>query len=109
MRLTALLAFLSVAVLPSASALGQSKMEQVPARQAGEGEGPYTKLVLRGAMVIKGDGTPPVGPMDIVIAGNRIAAVDAAGTPGVPLKANRPPRDATREIDASGMWVMPGF
>lgn len=109
MRLTALFAFLTAASMPLASATAQARMEQVPARQAGEGEGPYAKLVLRGAMVIKGDGTPPVGPMDIVIAGNRIAAIDAAGTPGVPLKANRPPRDATREIDATGMWVMPGF
>ena len=110
MRLKALLAFLAVVFTPHGPLTAQpARMEQVPARQAGEGEGPYTKLVLRGAMVIKGDGTPPVGPMDIVIAGNRIAAIEPAGTPGVPLKANRPPRDAAREIDATGMWVMPGF
>ena len=51
-------------------------MEQVPPRQAGEGEGPYSKLVIRGAMVIKGDGSPPIGPMDIVVEGNRIAYIE---------------------------------
>lgn len=87
----------------------RAHMEQVPARQPGEGEGPYSKLVIRGATMIKGDGSPPLGPVDIVIEGNRIAAVEPAGTPGVPMRPNRPPRDAVKEIDATGMWVMPGF
>jgi hypothetical protein len=73
-------------------------MQQVPARQAGEGEGPYRKLVIRGAMVIKGDGSPPIGPMDIVVEGNRITAVRPAGTPGVAMKGNRPPLDAFTKL-----------
>src|SRR3954471_8639986 len=85
------------------------KMEQVPPRQSGEGEGPFSKLVIRGATLIKGDGSPPIGPMDIVVEGNRIAEVRPAGTPGVPMKSNRAPHDAAREIDATGMYVMPGF
>ena len=84
-------------------------MEQVPPRQAGEGDGPYKKLVIRGGMVIKGDGSPPIGPVDVVIEGNRITSIQAAGTPGVPTKPNRPPLDAAKEIDAAGMWIMPGF
>ena len=40
-----------------------------PPRQPGEGEGPFAKLVIRGATLIKGDGSPPIGPMDIVIIG----------------------------------------
>ena len=44
-------------------------------------------------------GAPPRGPVDIVIAGNRIESISGAGTPGLPLAPNRPPRDADREID----------
>src|SRR6476661_4887501 len=112
MRLLAGLTLVAAAVAtPQSPAAAQapSKMQQVPPRSAGEGEGPYSKLVIRGAMVIKGDGSPPIGPMDIVIEGNRIASVSPAGTPGVAMKPNRPPLDAAKEIDATGMWVMPGF
>ena len=112
MRAIALLTLLAATILTaqmSVAAEAPPRMQEVPARQPGEGEGPYPKLVIRGAMVIKGDGSPPIGPMDIVLEGNRIAAVEPAGTPGVPLKTNRPPRDASREIDGTGMWVMPGF
>src|SRR6476469_7989836 len=100
MRFLALLTLFAATVIASpAAAQAPARMQQVPARQTGEGEGPYSKLVIRGAMVIKGDGSPPIGPMDIVIEGNRIASVQSAGAPGVPLKPGRPPRDAAREID----------
>src|SRR5881394_302267 len=105
--LVALLSLLAATILTAqmpAAAQAPPRMQVVPARQPGEGEGPYPKLVIRGAMVIKGDGSPPIGPMDIVLEGNRIAAVQPAGTPGVPLKTNRSPRDASREIDGTGMW-----
>ncbi len=84
-------------------------MEQVPPRSSGEGDGPYRSLVIRGAMVIPGDGGPAYGPADIVISGNRIAKVSLAGPPGVPLKPDREPRGADREIDGTGMWVFPGM
>jgi len=86
-----------------------ARMERVPDRQPGEGEGPYPRLVIRGAMLIDGSGAPPRGPVDIVIAGNRIEAINGAGTPGLPMAQNRAPRDATREIDGAGMYVLPGF
>ena len=89
-------------------ALAQS-METVPARAPGEGEGPYPVLVIRGATMIAGNGSPPRGPVDIVVKGNRIAEIRPAGTPGLKLEANREPRDAAREIDATGMYVLPGF
>lgn len=84
-------------------------MEPVPARGPGEGVGPFDKLVIRGATLIDGSGAPPMGPVDIVIAGNRIESIRGAGTPGLPLEQNREPRDFTREIDASGMYVLPGL
>jgi len=85
------------------------QMERVPDRQPGEGEGPYRRLVIRGAMLIDGSGAPPRGPVDIVIAGNRIESIAGAGTPGLPMAQDRPPRGADREIDGAGMYVLPGF
>ena len=38
----------------------------------GLANGPYKKLVIRGAMVIPGFGGPLFGPYDIIIKGNRI-------------------------------------
>lgn len=84
-------------------------MERVPDRRSDEGQGPFRKLVIRGATLIDGTGAPPRGPVDIVVEGNRIAAIRAAGTPGLPLAPNREPRDADQEIDATGMYVLPGF
>ena len=103
------LAVLASTALATASPARAQSMETVPPRAAGEGEGPYPTLVIRGATLVNGTGAPPLGPVDITIKGNRIAAIDAAGTPGLPLDANREPRGATREIDATGMTVLPGF
>jgi imidazolonepropionase-like amidohydrolase len=85
------------------------KVNPAPARRADEGQGPFKTLVIRGAILIDGTGAPPVGPVDIVVEQNRIREIRSAGTPGVPPKANRPPEKADHEIDASGMYVMPGF
>ena len=71
------------------------RMERVPDRQPGEGEGPFRRLVIRGAMLIDGTGAPPRGPVDIVIAGNRIESIAGAGTPGLPLGGNREPPTPT--------------
>ncbi|MEO8679487.1 MAG: amidohydrolase family protein [Vicinamibacterales bacterium] len=80
-----------------------------PARKAGEGVGPFKKMVIRGVTIIDGTGGPPLSPMDIVIEGNRITQVRQAGWPGLPMQANREPRDFDHEIDGTGMFVMPGF
>jgi imidazolonepropionase-like amidohydrolase len=80
-----------------------------PARRSDEGKGPYKSLVLRGAMLIDGTGGPPRGPVDIIIENNRIASIRSAGTPGLPLRTNRAPDRPDFEIDATGMYVLPGF
>ncbi len=89
--------------------LGQ--VEAAPDRRADEGEGPYTQLIIRGVTVIKGDGAPPQGPMDVVIENNRIESVRSVGYPGVPIdEARRPKLKAGgREFDAEGMYLLPGF
>ncbi|MEK7403224.1 MAG: amidohydrolase family protein [Gemmatimonadota bacterium] len=78
-----------------------------PARH--EGEGPFNRLIIRGATLIDGSGSPPRGPVDIVVEGNRITSIAGVGTPGVPIDSARRPSGAAREIDATGMYVMPGF
>jgi cytosine/adenosine deaminase-related metal-dependent hydrolase len=79
-----------------------------PDRGADEGEGPFQRLIIRGATLVDGTGAPPVGPMDIVVEGNRITEVRSVGAPGVPITRNRP-ESADREIDAEGMYLLPGF
>lgn len=80
-----------------------------PDRPASEGEGPFDRLVLRGVTLIDGTGAPPQGPVDIVIEKNRIAEVRSVGFPGVPIRPEVRPARGTREIDGTGLYVMPGF
>ncbi|HEY4612965.1 MAG TPA: amidohydrolase [Bacteroidota bacterium] len=80
-----------------------------PNRRADEGKGPFKTLVIRGVMLIDGTGAPPAGPVDVVVENNRIARIRGAGTPGLPLKGDREPKNAEYEIDATGMYLMPGF
>lgn len=92
----AILAFAPVA----ASA---QQMEQVPGRSADEGQGPFGSLIIAGATVIDGTGAPPVGPVDILVQDNRIAALYPRGAPEEVRAA------AERIIDAGGMYALPGF
>jgi imidazolonepropionase-like amidohydrolase len=85
------------------------QIRPAPDRPAGEGDGPFDRLVLRGVTLIDGTGAPPQGPVDIVVTGNRIAEVRPVGFPGVPIQAERRPAKGTREIDGTGLYVMPGF
>ena len=67
-----------------------------------------TRLVIRGATMVDGNGTPARGPVDVLIEGNRIVQV-------VPLDpvalrrgdARRPTADA--QIDATGKFLIPGL
>ena len=80
-----------------------------PAPKRAEGEGPFDKLILRGATLIDGQGGPPRGPVDIVIEKNRISQIVDVGFPGRPVDASKRPKGPAREIDADGMYVLPGF
>ena len=111
MRLMAVATVLVSVATPARPEPGMPEpgMKRVAERRSDEGSGPFRKLVIRGATVIDGTGAPPYGPVDIIIEGNRITEVRGAGTPGLPPTPQRPPRDAAREIDAAGMYVLPGF
>lgn len=74
-----------------------------------EGEGPFQRLIIRGATMIDGTGAPPIGPVDIVVENNRIAEVRSVGYPKVPIREGSRPRNSTKEIDATGMYVLPGL
>ena len=88
---------------PAAPRRGAGRIHPSPRPAAGrdEGKGPFKTLVIRGAMLIDGTGAPPRGPVDIVVEGNRIAAVRSAGTPGP--AAAREPRSRRR----STKWTRP--
>ena len=91
---------LSIFLLTTAMVYGQST-----------GEGPYSQLIIRGATLINGNGSPPLGPLDIVIEQNRITNIKSVGYPGVKIDPAKRPvlKTGGREIDAEGMYLLPGF
>ncbi len=98
-----------VALLFAAVAAAAQEVPYAPDRRADEGQGPFQRLIIRGATLIDGTGAPPVGPVDIVIEGNRIREIRSVGAPHVPIKPESRPKNATKEIDATGLYVLPGF
>ncbi len=94
--------------LAAAAALLLLALPPAPAPAA---EGPFPRLILRGATLIDGTGAPAVGPVDIVIEKERIAQVAIVGAPGVPIDPDDRPKaePSDRELDLAGMYVLPGF
>ncbi len=76
-----------------------------------EGEGPFNQLIIRGVTLISGTGSPPLGPVDIVINNNVISNIRPVGYPGVPIDSTRRPKlaEGGKEINAEGMFVLPGL
>ncbi|WP_396627432.1 amidohydrolase family protein [Luteitalea sp.] len=90
--LVALVTMVGAAVMaPSAQVRPAGRDTAVHARKP-------TRLLIRHAMVIYGNGKPPYGPMDILVQDGVIANV----APSLPVEA-----DAV--IDATGKYVMPGL
>lgn len=111
--LVALVAALLLCVPGVSRAEEPESIEPAPPRA--EGDGPYDRLILRGATLVDGAGAPPLGPVDVVIEGNTITEVVPVGAPGAPIdEEDRPDLEATegsstRELDVHGMYVLPGF
>lgn len=80
-----------------------------PASGRDRGDGPFRRLVLRGATIIDGTGAPPWGPADIVVEQGRIAEIRPVGAPGQPINSARRPAAGDHEIDCEGKYVTPGF
>ena len=74
-------------------------------------DGPFDQLIIRGATLINGNGSPPLGPVDIVIEQNIIKSIRNVGYPGVDINESKRQKLSKkgREIDAEGMYVLPGF
>ena len=102
-----LLLTLCLLVVPLALHAQDDGVRPAPDRE--RGDGPYDRLVLRGATLIDGTGAPPVGPVDIVVEDDRIVNIESVGYPGVPIEDDDRPAEGTRELDLSGMYVLPGF
>lgn len=86
--------------ISGALATGIAPPRRAPARGE-EARGPFDRLFIRNAMVITGNGAPPVGPVDIEIHGDRIAHIHGGHQDSVP--------DDAEVLDVDGAYVLPGF
>ena len=86
-----------------------AQVEKAPDRS--QGEGPFNQLIIRGVTLINGNGAPPLGPVDVVVEGNKIVQIKNVGYPGVPIKEEDRPalKEGGKELDCSGMYLLPGF
>ncbi len=116
LRTAACLALVLCWLLTPLTAGAEQEESIEPAPPRAEGQGPYARLLLRGATVIAGTGAPPIGPVDIVIEGNRIVEVKSVGNPGAPIDPEDRPKlrpdgftGMAREIDLSGDYILPGL
>lgn len=78
----------------------------------GESEGPFKRLVIEGGTLVDGTGAPPVGPVTVVVEGQRITEI--YGLPGLytpQLDASGRPQlqPGDRHIDARGSFILPGL
>ncbi len=76
-----------------------------------EGDGPFNRLIIRGATIIDGTGSPPMGPVDIIVEKNKIVNIVNVGYPGLAINDKQRPKanKDDKELDASGMYILPGF
>ena len=76
-----------------------------------EGEGPFPQLIIRGVTLINGTGSPPIGPVDIVVEQNRIKNIVVVGAPGAEIRASKRPKakPGAKIMEAEGMYLLPGF
>jgi len=76
----------------------------LPAQSRGVEHGQrYDRLVIRNVVVIDGKGTPARGPLDIIVEGNKIAAVRGANTRPDAYKNEK------HVLDGTGMYLLPGL
>jgi Amidohydrolase family len=95
-------------LLPFITSVAFAQIEKAPSRAEGE----YAnRTIIRGVTLINSTGAPPVGPVDIVIEKNKIAQIKQVGYPGVPIEPKSRPKlnEGDKELDCTGMYLMPGF
>lgn len=86
-----------------------AQVKKAPLRA--EGDGPFPQLIIRGVTLINGNCAPPIGPVDIVVEGNRIVEIKNVGYPGMPIDSTDRPKllPGGHEMDCEGMYLLPGF
>ncbi|TYP95522.1 Amidohydrolase family protein [Fodinibius salinus] len=100
--------FLSIIII-ACTTLAFGQVQKAPERTMGEG--PFDRLIIRGVTLVDGTGSPPRGPVDVVVKRNKIAAVQSVGYPDIPINEDRRPQadENTKVIEAEGMYLLPGF
>jgi dihydroorotase-like cyclic amidohydrolase len=99
------------AVAASAVCAQAPSMPQYPKAQprpAGEGEGPFERLVIEAGLLIDGTGAPPTGPVFIVVEKNRITQI-IYGEEATGAMAGPQARPGDKRIDARHGYVLPGL
>ena len=96
-------AALALAIAPAVAA---PVADPIPQRT--EGAGPFGRVVLRNVTVVDGTGAPAQGPVDIVLAGDRIAEIRSIGAPHA-IDPNARAAGGDKELDLTGYYVLPGF
>ena len=91
------------------AALALELPAQAPAPSTGQR---YGRLLIRNVFIVDGSGTPARGPMDILVEGAKIAAIQETRPTEIAAltdaaSAIKGPFD--RVIDGQGMYVMPGI
>jgi hypothetical protein len=56
------------------------------------GDGPFNQLIIRGVTLINGDGSPPRGPLDIIVENNVIKDIKSVGYPGIEINNSYRPK-----------------
>ena len=83
-----------------ARSMGIAIPAPAPDRREGEGIGPHTRLVIDQVMLVDGLGSPPRGPVSIVVESDEIIGI---------LPRSPAPAAGETRIDAQGMTALPGF
>lgn len=101
--------FLALLLMPLAASAQRRPVADAPERK--EYEGPYPQIIIRNATLIEGTLAPPIRPVDIVIENGRIKSIHLANPVGSSAYSRDIPKlkEGGREIDATGMYVMPGL
>ena len=71
-----------------------------PDRRDGEGIGPFKRLVIDNVMLVDGLGSPPRGPVSIVVTNDTISSIRSSAPK---------PEVGEHRVDGKGMTALPGF
>jgi len=94
---TLVVAAFPLVLLPAAG--GAQETEAVRKRPAPTHGVRPESLLVRNVMVIRGNGTPAIGPTDVLVKGNVIESIGGFSRM----------QDAATEIDGTGKYLLPGF